>query len=162
MLVEQAVVKKIADGWIEVEAIQRSACDACSQKGCGNGVVAKAFGSRLHRLSLPDPGNLKLEQEVKIALPEQTLLSGASLIYLLPLIAAIVFAVAVSSLQPMLGAQPDEGWQIAAALSGGIIGWFFARRKARQLEQDPACRIQILQDEQLPVAISHTMQDSGR
>ncbi|TAA47346.1 SoxR reducing system RseC family protein [Corallincola spongiicola] len=159
MFVEEARVVRCHDGWVELESLQKSACDACSDKGCGNGVVAKAFGHRLHRMLLPDPGHLQQGQTVRVALPEKTLITGAVLVYLSPIAGALFGAIIISMLQQLSGSH-NEPMQIVAAVLGGVAGWLFARHRARQYERDPACQIKILQGDELPLTLSSTQQDS--
>jgi sigma-E factor negative regulatory protein RseC len=159
MLIEQAKVVALKDGVVQLESIQKSACDACSEQGCSNGVVAKAFGQRLHRFELPDPGNLVVGETVRVALPEKSLLGGAALVYLLPLSGALILALAVAAMQQLSG-EKNEILQIIAAVIGGLSGGFIGRWRAQALSQDPAYRIQLLRDEQVPLSITSQKQDS--
>ena len=86
MIEELAVVIKIENHQVWVEAGQNSACGGCQQKAS---CTTNALGSVLKKKSVPvDSGiQLKTGDEVMVAIDESLLLRASLLLYLLPLIA---------------------------------------------------------------------------
>jgi len=86
MIEELAIVVKIENHQVWVEAAQNSACGGCQQKAS---CTTKAFGSILKKKSVPvDSGiQLKTGDEVMVAIDESLLLRASLLLYLVPLIA---------------------------------------------------------------------------
>ena len=86
MIEELAVVVKIENHQVWVEAGQNSACCGCQQKAS---CTSNALGSVLKKKSVPvDSGiQLKTGDEVMVAIDENLLLRASLLLYLLPLVA---------------------------------------------------------------------------
>ncbi len=90
MIKETGRVVAIEPDCLWVETIRQSTCNSCSaQKGCGHGMLNKvASGRRNHmRVLLRDQpaSNFAIDDDVDISIPEQVLVTGAMLVYLLPL-----------------------------------------------------------------------------
>ena len=86
MIEELAVVVKIEDHQVWVEAGQNNACGGCQQKAS---CTTSALGSVLKKKSVPvDSGiQLKTGDEVMVAIDESLLLRASLLLYFVPLIA---------------------------------------------------------------------------
>lgn len=86
--------------WIETEI--KTTCSACqANDNCGTGTIAKAFSPKTETLKLPRFQNVKVGQQVKLGIPEKSLLSASALVYMLPLLVMVISAV----LGPFLLAQ---------------------------------------------------------
>ncbi len=84
-----------------IETIRKSTCNSCSvQKGCGHSLLNKVgTGRRNHmRVLLRDmsASDFSIDDEVEISIPEQVLVMGALLVYLLPLVTMLVGAILAS------------------------------------------------------------------
>ncbi len=116
MIKETGRVIAVEGGGVWVETIQQSACESCSaQKGCGQSLLAKATGKTTAIRVLPGDCNLqevRVGDEVDIGIPEQVIVNGTLLVYLLPLLMMVVGAVVVGSAY--------EG-DISTAI-GGVLG----------------------------------------
>lgn len=115
MLTEAGRVVGLEGDQAWVETLRQSTCGACSARsGCGHGLLnsARPGSSRaLVRARVGENllGELQLQDSVEIALPEGSFLRAAVLMYVAPLAAAIVAALAA------------ERWLVAGAASGGDL-----------------------------------------
>ncbi|MGZ4981659.1 MAG: SoxR reducing system RseC family protein [Methylobacter sp.] len=86
MIEESAVVVKIENHQVWVESGQNSACGACLQKASCS---TNAIGSVLKKKTVPVDSDiqLKIGDQVMVAIDESLLLRASLLLYLMPLIA---------------------------------------------------------------------------
>ena len=134
-MVEERVV--VATEWqqknnhqgVWVEGIQQSACNACSAKSaCGQHSLSKL--GRKVKLWLETEESLKQGEEIIIGLPEGALAKSAMVLYGLPLLSMLIFAIIGES----IGAVDDgAGWlpadlsAIIFGVSGLVIGFALAK-----------------------------------
>ncbi|MFO7550135.1 MAG: SoxR reducing system RseC family protein [Haliea sp.] len=103
-----------------VETIRKSTCGACSaQKGCGHGLLNRIRdGQRGLVRVLPGTFSLadcRINDEVSISLPDEVILRGSLIVYMMPLLAMLAGAVAGSHWLP---------WsQDLAAVAGAAVGF---------------------------------------
>lgn len=108
-----------ADG-LWVETIRKSTCGACSaQKGCGHGLLNRIRdGQRGLVRVLPGTFSLtdcRINDEVSISLPDEVILRGSLVVYMLPLLTMLFGAAAGSHWLP---------WpQDLAAVAGAAVGF---------------------------------------
>lgn len=126
MVEEIATVVQVetAGVWLQTKVV--SSCQSCSANdSCTSGVVAKAMTRRDYRFFLQQtaaaPG-LLVGQQVRIGIAEDVLVKSALLVYLLPLLMFI----GALGLAFYLGG--GEGWQLIAAITGGVSGMLLARK----------------------------------
>jgi sigma-E factor negative regulatory protein RseC len=126
MVEEIATVVQVetAGVWLQTRVV--SSCQSCSaQDSCTSGVVAKAMTRRDYRFFLPQStheAELLVGQQVRIGIAEDVLVKSALLVYLLPLL----FFISALGLAFYVGW--GEGWQLVAALTGGVSGMLLARK----------------------------------
>ncbi len=90
------VVAVDADG-LWVETIRQSTCGSCvAQKGCGHGLLNRLGDGRRGYVRVL-PGKLavsdcEVDDQVRIALPEQVILRGSLILYVLPLVTMLAGA----------------------------------------------------------------------
>jgi sigma-E factor negative regulatory protein RseC len=86
MIEELAVVVKIENHQVWVEAGQNSACGGCQQKAS---CTTNALGNVLKKKSVPVDSDIELKtgDQVMVAIDENLLLRASLLLYLVPLIA---------------------------------------------------------------------------
>ncbi len=116
------VVAVEADG-LWVETIRQSTCGTCgAQKGCGHGLLNQIGDGRRNylRVLLGDHSGqpYQVDDEVRIAIPEQVILRGSFTVYMVPLVGILCGAVVggwlqASDLASMLGAAAGFGIGIA-------------------------------------------------
>ena len=92
MITENATVVLIDDyTWIETQ--RQSTCGQCSaNKGCGTSVLSKVIGNKLSRMKAINKIDAQVGDEVVVGLNENSLLRGAFMSYLLPLLYLFVFS----------------------------------------------------------------------
>lgn len=122
---EQGVVVAVADGWATVRVQRQSTCGSCSARsGCGNGVLSEVLGRRALELRVPHQESLQPGDRVTLGIRDRSLVSGALVMYLLPLAGLIGVAALLSSLLPGV----TEGWLILGGLAGFGLGLLAVRR----------------------------------
>ena len=126
MIEEIATVSAVYDGQVEVVCFSKSACGACKQNShCGTGIVSKALPARDHRFVIATELALTVNQQVRISIPEHSLLRSVLLVYLLPLLLVMAGALLAS-----VGLSMGDGGTILGAALGGCLGFVLASRWA--------------------------------
>ena len=126
MIEQQATVIQIEDDTIWLQAERQSTCSQCQIKqGCGTGLLAKHVGKRFSKIAVNKTAETTVGQVVTLAIPEQALLQGAALMYLLPLALLFLFSIVTRTFQ--LG----EGLEILAGLAGLITGFIWVKQHLR-------------------------------
>ena len=126
MIEQKAKVIQQENNTVWVEAQRQSTCGQCqARKGCGTGMLENHVGKRFSRLSLTTDATVEVGQEVTVAIPEQALLTGAFMMYLLPLILLFITAGA------MRYAELGEGMEILAGIAGLAVGFYLVHRHLR-------------------------------
>lgn len=90
MITETGRVVAVESDCVWVETIRKSTCNSCSaQKACGHGLMNKVEAGRLNHVRALLAGvpadQFAINDVVRISIPEQVLVQGALLVYLLPL-----------------------------------------------------------------------------
>ncbi len=128
MIEEIATVMAVHANGVEVACFSKSACGQCKQNStCGTGLVSKALPGRDHRFVIATDLPLAVNQQVRIGIPEQSLLTSALLVYLLPLLLLLGGAGLAS-----IGLGLGDGGTLAGAAIGGSAGFVLASRRARR------------------------------
>lgn len=125
MIKEQAKVIAIESGNVTVECVTKSACSACASKSsCSSGVVSAAYGEKTQRFSFQqdEKQGLSLGDSVDIGIAEQSLLKGAFLVYVLPLLCFIAAALVADKL-----VEGPEWLTIVSAFVSGLVGYLLSR-----------------------------------
>lgn len=87
MIEETAIVIDVKDQQALLETQRKNACQSCSVKsGCGTSTLSKVVGKRSSQFVVENTLNLKIGDQVIVAIEENALVQGSLLIYLLPLI----------------------------------------------------------------------------
>lgn len=93
MITEKAIVVAIENNETWIETQRQSACGQCSaNKGCGTSVLSKVLGNKLSKMKAINHIDARVGDEVTVGLNESSLLKGAFMTYLLPLLFLFVFA----------------------------------------------------------------------
>ena len=132
---ELATVVAIEGDYAWVECERRSACSGCQQQSnCGTGTVAKAFPLKAPRLRVRLTAEVRVGQQVRLGIPQESLLRGAALVYVLPL-----FCLLAGALLGQLWLAPlrsgGEGITILCCLLGGVLGFLLVRYFSNRLDQ---------------------------
>ncbi len=133
MIESIATVVAVRDNLAQVECRRKSACGHCQQQeSCGVGAVAKAMPGRPQLLEVALTSPVNVGQQIRIGIPERSLVTSALLVYMVPLLFLLLGAVAgkLVSASWHIGEEPAE---VVGALLGGLIGFGLARWGARRL-----------------------------
>jgi len=135
MIEETALVIKCQDDYAWVETTRKSACDHCSMnKGCGTGAISKVFGEKRSRLKVLNNIEASVGDSVLIGIDESALLTGSFLVYLVPILSLLAFA--------LLGEQMASQWlvenrdlmAIIFGLFGLVLSMLWVRHRTAQPE----------------------------
>lgn len=130
MVEEIATVASCEGGGVWLTTTPVASCNACNvSKDCGTGIVAKTLTPRQHRFFVPTELTLLPGEQIKIGLGEQSLITAAVMVYLLPIVLLLLLALLGNA------AGLTEGWVMLLALAGTAAGFMLARRYGRQQEK---------------------------
>lgn len=144
MMTETGRVVALDDQAVWVETLRASTCGKCSaRQGCGHGLLASMgrSASLVRALRAPhSPGQIQLNDDVSISMPERGFLRGVAVLYLLPLLCMVAAALAVSELavhDALTRGQADLRVTFGA-LTGLAAGLLLLRWRTRRDADDPA------------------------
>ena len=93
MIEEQAQVIEIKGNLLFLRAQTQSACGSCSvSKGCGTSLLAKVVGRKFTHFQAENNINAKVGDTVVVGIAEDALLKGSLMMYILPVLCMLVFA----------------------------------------------------------------------
>lgn len=129
MLTEVGRVVAVEAEALWVETIRRTTCGTCAaQKGCGHGLLNKVTdGKRSYIRVLP--GEIattacSVDDEVLISIPEEVILRGSLIAYVLPLVCMMTGAAGLAAIIPV---QQDLAAALGAAgglaIGFGLVRW---------------------------------------
>ena len=115
--------------WLLVETAIKSTCSSCAAKSnCGTSTIAQAFSRKSVVNRVKNQLSANIGDTVEIGISEASLLHGSFLIYILPLVTAMLLAfVAQFSLANII--EITEPTLIFITLLGGGLGFKIANRQ---------------------------------
>lgn len=129
MLTETGRVVAVDQDGLWVETIRQSTCGSCAaQKGCGHGILNRiGDGKRGYIRVLSGKvatRDCAVDDQVRISIPEEVILRGSLVVYMVPLLCMLAGAAAavnlLSGAQDLLAAL---GAVAGFALGFGIVRW---------------------------------------
>lgn len=125
MIEEKGRITSLESDSFWVETIQRSACQVCvAEKGCGQKLLSRLSGSTTLIRVLPgncDLQALEVHEQVVIGIPEDVIVKGTLLVYLLPLL-TMIGAVSIGAM-----VSSHDIIVLASALTGFLAGGLVVR-----------------------------------
>ncbi|MEM1112726.1 MAG: SoxR reducing system RseC family protein [Pseudomonadota bacterium] len=125
MLTETGRVVAVESDSVWVETVRKSTCGSCSARsGCGHGLMYRLGDGRSCFVRVLPGDNeaplsdCKVDDEVRIGIPEDLLLHGSFIVYIVPLLGLLAGAAVADALLP---ASADLGGAIGA-LAGLLLG----------------------------------------
>ena len=123
MITETATVVSTENNQTWVETQRKSACGQCSaNKGCGTSVLSKVIGNKLSKIKVINNIDARVGDEVVIGMQEQSLLKGALMTYMLPLVFIFLFSLVGQVVAQNLQLQNTELLVIVFAVVGLVLG----------------------------------------
>lgn len=154
MMKEWATVVAWENGVVTLKCESRSGCGTCSARaGCGTRILNKLGPESEHKLQVKYDTALVSGQKVEIGIAENHLLGSAFLVYMFPLFGLFIFG---GLLQWLTGSDLNAA---LGAVTGGLLGFWLARRIAINIERKTAFQPVILQVG-LPPSLLHVQEDS--
>ena len=139
MIEQKATVIRSDESTIWLQAERQSTCDKCQvKKGCGTGVLSEHVGRRFSTIAVPKKQTVQPGQQMNVSIPEEALLHGAYMMYLLPIL--FMFAGAVAS-RFMFA---NELVEIIAGLAGLMLGFYWVKNRLKN--QKIAIETQIIEE----------------
>ncbi len=130
MVKEKATVVALEGGDAWVETTRQSSCSSCeSSSGCGTATFSKVLGNRPFRVRVTNPLHAKVGERVTIAVPENGLMRGAALLYMVPLLALFLSATAGEWVASNLFSLEWEWISILSGVAGAYGAVVWVRRK---------------------------------
>jgi len=126
MIEQKATVIRSDDSTIWLQAERQSTCDKCQvKKGCGTGLLSEHVGRRFSTIAVPKQAPVQDGQQMNVSIPEEALLHGAFMMYLLPIL--FMFAGAITSRFLFAG----EFLEIIGGIAGLMIGFYWVRKRLK-------------------------------
>ncbi len=131
MIEESAVVVKVVDHQVWVEAASNSACGACQQK---SSCTTNALGNLLDRRAVPVDSAIRLAagDKVMVAIDEGLLIRASLLLYVVPLMALFAGAGLADWLLAE-NARYSDLWIAGSALLSFILSLGFINKSQNRL-----------------------------
>jgi sigma-E factor negative regulatory protein RseC len=123
MLVETGRVVAVERDSLWVETIRQSTCGSCAaRKGCGHQLINRVYGGRRGYIRVL-PGSHALadcavNDQVRISIPEEVILRGSAVVYILPLAGLLLGAAGAVN----LGQGENDLLAAGGALCGFLVG----------------------------------------
>jgi len=139
MLTETGRVVGIEADGLWVETIRRSTCGACAaQQGCGHGLLNRiSDGKQGYIRVLPGAGAVEhysINDQVLISIPEEVILRGSFIAYVLPLLAMLAGALAAVRWLP----GNEDLVAVLGAAVGLALGFALVHWHANRHRRDPS------------------------
>jgi sigma-E factor negative regulatory protein RseC len=94
LIEERASVVAIDGQSVWVETQRASACGKCAaNKGCGNAVLQKVVGNKRNVVRVVSDVPVRVGDDVVIGISEDAIVKGSLMVYALPILLVIVFAI---------------------------------------------------------------------
>lgn len=122
MIEESGRVVAVEEGAVWVESIRRAACDTCAAKsGCGQSALAKMGQQHKNHVRAISSLNHQIGDEVVIGVPEDVVMKGTLVAYMMPLVFMLVAAITADSM------NAGDLWVSLSGLIGLAIGFVMVR-----------------------------------
>ena len=125
MIEEEVLVTAVDGPKVAIEKHRKSSCSAC-QQSCTSGLVGRIWEGRPVRFWVESALPVQPGDRVVIGIPEESLVKGSMLFYILPLLALLVGAVAAQAAAKIF-AVPEDLPSGLGGLAGLMLGLLWLR-----------------------------------
>ena len=148
MVEQNATVIALNEGNAVVETVPESTCNSCSVKaGCGTSVLARSVGQKVIHFEIANTVDARVGDQVVLGLPEDAIVKGSLLMYLLPLVLMFTVALLLDFLLPAEAAARDlkiAGGALLALLASILVDRLF-------IHHDSGHYLPVMLRKQLPL-----------
>jgi sigma-E factor negative regulatory protein RseC len=138
MLEEHATVVCVDGNAVWVEVQRQPVCGQCAaNKGCGSAVLQKVVGNKRNIFRVSGSLPVKVGDEVIIGVNENALVKGSLLIYAVPLLSMIVFALLAETIALRTLSIESDHTSVLGALVGLVVSVIGLRWHSRKTTNDP-------------------------
>ncbi len=128
MIEEKAIVVSIRDDNIVIETQKKSSCGSCSaNKACGTGIVANYLKPKTVTFNIKNTINAQIGDQIVVGINERIFLFGSFLMYILPLLFILCFALIGDYVAKQAALIDSELWVILMSGLGFILSIVFMR-----------------------------------
>jgi sigma-E factor negative regulatory protein RseC len=136
MLEETGYVISKENDYIWVETARKSACQSCMvSKGCGTSVISKLYGDKVSRFRTRNTMDARVGDEIVIGMQEGGLIKGSLVVYALPLVLLLLFAILTEQFVGV-SSHNSELLVVLAGITGLISGFVIVRWFSRRIAND--------------------------
>ena len=137
MIEETATVVSCVDDQAKLEVQRQSTCSSCNAKsGCGTAIFSKSLGKKVSQVTVVNTMNLRVGDKVIVGLQENALLTGSAIVYLLPLVLMLVFAILGQFLSEKFFEYVSELMVIGFAAAGFIVALKLVNQFSNKIKND--------------------------
>ncbi len=124
MIEQHATVIAQDDKTVWLQAERQSTCSKCQvRQGCGTAMLANHVGKRFSRIAVPKTHDVVIGEDVQLAIPEEALLQGTFMMYIVPLLLMFVGAGIAHSL------TSNELLEIIFGFAGLFAGFYWVKTR---------------------------------
>jgi len=154
----RVVAVEADDEALWVDTIRQSTCGSCAaNKGCGHGLLNRVADGRTGYVrvlsGVVSARQCAVDDQVRISIPEQVILRGSMLVYMLPLIFMLAGAASVDVVWSAAG----QAGTVVGAMLGLALGFALVRWHAWRHRQDSTLQptvLEVLPQTTLPVRLA--------
>ena len=129
MIEEVAKVISVDGQYAYVEVTRTSSCNSCNAKqACGTASLTSWFRFQPPALKLKNTINTRPGDEVIVALPEQTMLAGSFMLYIIPLLMLILVGIGLDFVLSLFFQFETELIQVIGGLTGLVTGLLIVKK----------------------------------
>ena len=137
MIEEIARVIAVERDYAFVEVTRTSSCNSCNaRQACGTASLTSWFRFQPPALKLKNTIAARPGDEVVVALPENTMLAGSFMLYIMPLVMMMVIAIGLDFLAGLFFLLETELIQVLGGLTGLVEGLFVVRKYSARFLND--------------------------
>lgn len=130
MIEEQIEVIEVIGDQLVLQAKTKSACGSCAvNKGCGTSLLAKVVGKKFTQFQVENKVSAVAGDTVVVGIPEDALLKGSLVMYVLPIFSMLFSALVCDYFLPDLMSFRDlaiAGFSIGGLILGfSLSRWYF-------------------------------------
>ena len=137
MIEETATVIDCVGNQVRVEVQRRSTCQSCNAKsGCGTAVFSKTLGKKVSQFTVENSLNLSVGDKILVGMHENAFLTGSVVVYLLPLLMMLLFALLGEWGAEHIYGYTSEAFTIIFTIVGFVIALKMISRFSLRIKND--------------------------